>query len=147
MAPTERVAFGMTTSFAIAVLTARGISYGRERRARVPVVRSVARRALAALPSPGPRIHHFVPGIAIALAAGAAGIGLRGDASGVLLSVPFGVGSALVCDEIGLLIDLDNPYWGREQLALAQAGAAAVIAGAVAAHVVSAGRRSEVPHA
>lgn len=133
----------MSASFAVSVLVSRAISYGLERRARAPVARSLARRALAALPNPGPRIHHFVPGIGIALASGAAGIAVRRDGGGFLLSVPFGVGSGLICDEIGLLIDLDNPYWGREQLALAQAAAAAVVAGAVGAHVVAAGRRSE----
>src|SRR3954454_10082374 len=44
-------------------------------------------------------IHHFVPGIALALGAGGTSIALRSHTLDPWLAVPFGVGAALIIDE------------------------------------------------
>jgi hypothetical protein len=59
----------------------------------------------------GRHIHHFVPGIALAFAAGAASILTRSDRLDRWLAVPFGVGAALTLDESALLLELDDVYW------------------------------------
>lgn len=46
--------------------------------------------------------------------------------------MPFGIGAAPTLDEFELLLGRDNPYWGGEQLALAQRAAAGVAAAALA---------------
>jgi hypothetical protein len=140
VSPAERATFGMTLSFATTILSARGITYALQRRSRSPGLRSLARRAVHA-PDTGPRVHHFVPGVGLVLAAGATAIGTRDDGREFLLSVPFGVGAGLILDEFGLLLNLDNPYWGKERIALAQAQVAFVIAGILAARILRAGRR------
>ena len=61
-------------------------------------------------------IHHFVPGIVIAFAAGAAAILTRDEAIEPWLAVPFGVGMGLTLDESALLLELDDVYWTREGL-------------------------------
>ena len=50
-------------------------------------------------------IHHFVPGIALALGAGGASIAFRHQAVDRWLALPFGAGAALIIDETALLIE------------------------------------------
>jgi hypothetical protein len=59
-------------------------------------------------------IHHFVPGIALALLSGGASIGLRHEQLDHWLAVPFGTGAALIVDETALLIELDDVYWSEK---------------------------------
>jgi hypothetical protein len=128
-APTaERAGFGVSGAFATTVAMARAINYVRERRRRLPRLRSMARRVYH---SPGVsrvRVHHFVPGFLMVLAAGGASILTRSDGREVWFSLPFGVGAGLAADEIGLLVELDNPYWGGEKVAFAQSAVAALAA-------------------
>ena len=56
-------------------------------------------------------IHHFVPGIVIAFASGAAAILTRDERSSRWLAVPFGVGMGLTLDESALLLELEDVYW------------------------------------
>jgi hypothetical protein len=56
-------------------------------------------------------IHHFVPGIILALGAGGASIAVRGDEVHPWLALPFGTGAALIIDETALLIELEDVYW------------------------------------
>ena len=56
-------------------------------------------------------IHHFVPGIVLAFAAGAAAILTRDEGLEPKLAVPFGVGMGLTLDESALLLELDDVYW------------------------------------
>ncbi|HVS29144.1 MAG TPA: hypothetical protein VHE14_06305, partial [Solirubrobacteraceae bacterium] len=56
-------------------------------------------------------IHHFVPGIALVLVAGAAAIISRDERLDPLLAVPFGAGAALTLDESALLLELRDVYW------------------------------------
>ena len=56
-------------------------------------------------------IHHFVPGIVIALLAGGTGIVVRDDEVRRWLALPFGIGAGLTLDESALLLELDDVYW------------------------------------
>ena len=59
-------------------------------------------------------IHHFVPGILLTLLSGGVSIGLRHERLDPWLSVPFGIGAALIVDETALLIELDDVYWSEQ---------------------------------
>jgi hypothetical protein len=61
-------------------------------------------------------IHHFVPGIVIALSAGSAAILTRNEEIEKWLALPFGVGMGLTLDESALLLELEDVYWSREGL-------------------------------
>lgn len=66
-------------------------------------------------------------------ATGAAAILSRPDGRERWLSLPFGVGLGLTADELGLLLEHANPYWGTEKFALAQCAAASLGSAALAA--------------
>jgi hypothetical protein len=77
-------------------------------------------------------IHHFVPGIVVALAAGGVSIGVRRETLDKWLAVPFGAGAALVFDEAALLLELEDVYWSPEgimsvQISLATAALLAAL--------------------
>jgi hypothetical protein len=61
-------------------------------------------------------IHHYVPGIVIAFAAGTGAILNRNERLEPVLAIPFGVGMGLTLDESALLLDLEDVYWSREGL-------------------------------
>ena len=130
--PAERAGFGMLSACAVTISVARAITYGIERDRNAPRLRSWVRRAYQAFDVDGLRVHHFVPGIALALAAGAAGTLTRTDGREFPLSVTLGTGAGLILDEIGLLVKSDNPYWKTERLALVEGGSAALGAAALA---------------
>jgi len=78
-------------------------------------------------------IHHFVPGIALAFAAGAAAVVTRNESLKPRLAVPLGIGMGLTIDESALLLDLDDVYWTPEgvvgvQIALAATAGLGTIA-------------------
>jgi hypothetical protein len=77
----------------------------------------------------GYHIHHFVPGILIAFAAGGAGLVAEDEALEKTLAIPFGVGIGLTFDEAALLLDLRDVYWTREGVLSVQVslGAAAIL--------------------
>jgi hypothetical protein len=73
-------------------------------------------------------IHHFVPGILLALVSGGVSILSRDESLDQWLAIPFGIGSALTLDEFALLLELDDVYWSEEgivsvQMALGTMGA------------------------
>ena len=144
--PAVRGVFGITTSFAVTVAASRSINFIRERRRRVPALRSVARRLYHLPGATGDlRVHHFIPGIGLGFATGAAAILTRPDGSGRWLSVPVGVGLGLTADELGLLLEHANPYWGTEKFALAQCAAASVGSAALAAAFTRRGLKATSP--
>ncbi len=100
--------FNLLTSFAATFILVRSVTYTLRERPSVGPFRNlrVGRR----------HIHHFVPGIVIAFAAGAAAILTRDEALEPWLAVPFGVGMGLTLDESALLLELDDVYWTREGL-------------------------------
>ncbi|HEU0024398.1 MAG TPA: hypothetical protein VFQ12_07200 [Thermoleophilaceae bacterium] len=104
----ENAMFNMLSSFAGTFLAARWITYALRGRPRFGPFRSlrVGRR----------HIHHFVPGIVLAFAAGAAAILTRDEDLEPKLALPFGVGMGLTLDESALLLELDDVYWRREGL-------------------------------
>ena len=87
-------------------------------------------------------MHHAVPGIAISLVTGATAILTREDGQAAWLSLPFGIGTGLTLDQIALLFERDNPYWGSEGIALTEAAVAALAASGIAARVHRRGVRA-----
>lgn len=59
-------------------------------------------------------IHHYVPGILLAFASGAAALITDDLETETTLAVPFGVGVGLTFDEAALLLDFRDVYWSRE---------------------------------
>jgi hypothetical protein len=104
----ENSMFNLLTSFASTFILVRSVTYALRGRTKLGPFRNVrvGRR----------HIHHFVPGIVIAFAAGAAAILTRDERVEPLLAVPFGVGMGLTLDESALLLDLEDVYWSREGL-------------------------------
>ena len=77
----------------------------------------------------GHHIHHFVPGILVAFAAGGAALVTENERVEQLLAFPFGAGIGLTFDEAALLLDLRDVYWTREGILSVQVslGAAAIL--------------------
>lgn len=73
----------------------------------------------------GHHVHHFVPGILIAFAAGGAGLITQNDRLEQSLAFPFGAGVGLTFDEAALLLDLRDVYWTREGILSVQVSLAA----------------------
>jgi hypothetical protein len=104
----ENSMFNLLTSFAATFILVRSVTYGLRKRRTLGPFRNVrvGRR----------HIHHFVPGIVVAFASGAAAIVTRDERLEPWLAVPFGVGMGLTLDESALLLDLEDVYWSREGL-------------------------------
>jgi hypothetical protein len=104
----ENAMFNLLTSFVTTFMLARLITYRLRSRSSVGPFRTLkfGRR----------HIHHFVPGIVIAFAAGAAAILTRDEDLEAKLAVPFGVGMGLTFDESALLLELEDVYWSQEGL-------------------------------
>jgi hypothetical protein len=95
----------------------------REQRQRIRPIKNLAG---------GPyRVHHYVPGIALALASGVAAIATDSDDLRPWLAAPLGVGTAMTLDDAAILFECEDVYWDTEWLPLAEAG------GAVAATLLS----------
>jgi hypothetical protein len=62
----------------------------------------------------GRHIHHFVPGILIAFAAGGVALFTEDEKLETALAIPFGAGVGMTVDEAALLLDLRDVYWTRE---------------------------------
>jgi hypothetical protein len=101
----------------------------------VPAVRSLGRRAASAPRKGDVRVHHFLPGSALALVAGGTAILTRTEGQEMHFGVPFGVGLGLTLDELALLVDADNAYWKSERLALAGALTSGAAAAGIALRV------------
>jgi nucleotide-binding universal stress UspA family protein len=59
-------------------------------------------------------VHHFVPGIGLAFAAGGLATITHGGRLARWLAVPFGAGAALTLDESAMLLELADVYWEEE---------------------------------
>jgi hypothetical protein len=88
-------------------------------------------------------IHHFVPGILLAVLSGAVSIGLRHEPSDQWLALPFGAGAALIVDETALLIELSDVYWSERGVLSIDVGLGAVSALGSLAFLVRLARRGE----
>jgi hypothetical protein len=104
----ENALFNLLTSFAVTFILARSITYVLRSRSTVGPFRNLrlGRR----------RIHHFVPGIVIAFAAGAGAILTRDEDIEPMLAIPFGIGMGLTLDESALLLEMEDVYWSQEGL-------------------------------
>jgi hypothetical protein len=104
----ENSMFNLLISFASTFILVRSVTYGLRGRRTVGPFRNmrVGRR----------HIHHYVPGIVIAFAAGTGTILSRNERLEPILAVPFGVGMGLTLDESALLLELEDVYWSREGL-------------------------------
>jgi hypothetical protein len=102
----ENAVFNLLSSFVLTFGIVRWITYLLRGRRRVGPFRDLrlGRR----------HIHHFVPGIVLAFAAGAVSIVSRDESLDPVLAVPFGLGMGLTLDESALLLELDDVYWTRE---------------------------------
>jgi hypothetical protein len=62
----------------------------------------------------GRHVHHFVPGMLLAFAAGGAALMTQNERIEETLAFPFGAGIGLTFDEAALLLELEDVYWTRE---------------------------------
>lgn len=95
----------------------------------------------------GRHVHHFVPGILIAFAAGGLGLVSQSRSLESALAFPFGAGIGITFDEAALLLELDDVYWSRQGMVSIQIslGAAAVLgATIIALRILRRGERSSV---
>jgi hypothetical protein len=117
----ENALLNMFLSFAVTFGVARAVAHS---------IRSGTRRPLRNLVIADRHIHHFVPGIVLALLAGGLSIGLRREALDKWLALPFGAGAALVLDESALLLELEDVYWTERGIVSVQItfGVAAALA-------------------
>jgi hypothetical protein len=136
----ENAMFGMLAAFALTFGGARGVT---------ALIRSGrARRLLRNVHVGGRHVHHFVPGVIIALSAGGTAIALRGESLDRWLAIPFGAGTALVLDEAALLLELEDVYWSEEgvlSLQLSFAALALLSLLALAVRVLRRGERALLP--
>ena len=88
-------------------------------------------------------IHHFVPGILLALLSGGVSITMRHEQLDQWLAVPFGAGGALIVDETALLIELHDVYWSEQGVLSIDVGLGATSVLACLALLVRAIRRGE----
>ncbi len=89
-------------------------------------------------------IHHFVPGILLAFAAGSAALFASDPKARETLAIPLGVGVGLTFDESALLLELEDVYWSREGLVGVQitlATASVMAAGMLALRILRRGER------
>ncbi len=81
----------------------------------------------------GRHIHHFVPGILLAFAAGTTALLSDDPDLEERLAIPMGIGMGLTFDEAALLLDLRDVYWTREGLLSVQVtfGLTAILSAAI----------------
>ena len=92
----------------------------------------------------GRHIHHFVPGILIAFAAGGVALFTQDEKLETALAIPFGAGVGMTVDEAALLLDLRDVYWTREGVLSVQLslGALALMGGTILAlRIIGRGER------
>jgi hypothetical protein len=129
----ETAALNLFLAFGATFAVARGVTHSIRRGAGPFRNVRVGRR----------HIHHFVPGIVLALLSGGASIGLRHEALDHWLAVPFGAGAALIVDETALLIELDDVYWSDKGVLSIDVGLGAITALASLTLIVRMVRRGE----
>jgi hypothetical protein len=131
----ENALLNMLVSFNVAWATARVSAYVIRRRGTFgPFRNAIVGRT---------HVHHFVPGIALALIAGGVAIVSRDEALEPVLAVPFGIGAALTLDESALLLRLDDVYWTEEGILSVQISLASLALVSAAALAMRVLRRGE----
>jgi hypothetical protein len=131
----ETVLFNLLSAFVIASSTVRLTTFGVRRGIPIFFNVKIGRR----------HIHHFVPGILIAFAAGAAAVFVHDVRLRETLAIPLGAGMGLTFDESALLLELEDVYWSREGLVGIQitlATASLLAAAVLALRILRRGERS-----
>jgi hypothetical protein len=114
----ENALFNLLASFAASFSIARGVTFLLRRRKRVGPFRDLRIGSR--------HIHHFVPGILLAFASGAAAILTDNEEIEPHLALVFGTGMGLTLDESALLLELDDVYWSQEGVLSVQIALAAM---------------------
>jgi hypothetical protein len=131
----ETALFNLLSAFVISASMIRLTALGKRRGVR-PFFDVIVGRT---------HIHHFIPGIVIAFASGAAALFARDDGVRETLAIPLGVGMGLTLDESALLLSLEDIYWTREGMLGIQItlGTASLLAATVLAlRILRRGERS-----
>ena len=102
----ETVLFNLLSAFVLSSSLIRLTEFGKRRGLR-PFFDVIVGRT---------HVHHFIPGIVIAFASGAAALFVRDDTLRETLAIPLGVGMGFTFDESALLLSLEDVYWTREGL-------------------------------
>lgn len=124
----ERIGFNMAGATAVTIGAARVVN---ALRSQTPV-RDALRRRIG-----GQRhVHHYVPGIALALSSGALGLIARDARWEAALALPFGTGVGLTLDEAAMLFEFQNHYWKPEQVPVVEGVLAAATAMALGVRFV-----------
>lgn len=121
----DNTVFSMVATFVWTFGWARAITYAIRVRGRLGPIRDLRTAS-------GRHIHHFLPGMVLALLAGGWSIASQNQDLDRWLAFPFGLGTALVVDEAALLLELEDVYWTEEghlsvQLAFATVGLLAAV--------------------
>jgi hypothetical protein len=133
--PGERSLLHMLASFAVTLGAARAVT---------ALIRSGrGGRLLRNVRVADRHIHHFVPGMVVAILTGGTGIAVRREGWDAWLAVPFGAGTALVLDEAALLLELEDVYWSEEGVLSLQLSFAALALLSMLALAVRLLRRGE----
>jgi hypothetical protein len=117
---TENALFTLLTSFTVSFAMIRASTHSIRARGTFGPFRPLV------LGERRMHIHHFVPGIVLALVAGGASILTRDERLDPILAIPFGIGAALTLDESALLLKLDDVYWTEEGIVSVQISLAAL---------------------
>jgi len=104
----ENTMFNLLASFASTFILVRSVTYALRRHGSYGPLRNLRVGRM--------HIHHYIPGIGIAFAAGTAAIVSRDERLEPILAIPFGVGMGLTLDESALLLELEDVYWTQEGL-------------------------------
>jgi hypothetical protein len=131
----ENATLNMLGAFSVTWALARGSTHVIRRRGTFGPFRNVRLGES--------HVHHFVPGIALAFAAGGAAVVSRRSSLERWLALPFGAGVALTVDESALLLRLDDVYWSEEGIVSVQIGFAVLALASALALVLRVLRRGE----
>lgn len=102
----ENAMFNLLAAFVTSFLAARGTAALLRGRSSYGPFRNVR--------FGGRHVHHYVPGIILSFASGAAAILSRDERAEPKLALAFGAGMGLTLDESALLLELDDVYWRPE---------------------------------
>lgn len=121
----ENTMFNTLAAFLVTLGITRGITIAIRTRGGLGPIRNMS--------AGGRHIHHFIPGMVISFMAGGVSVTQGRDPLDRMLAIPFGVGTALVVDEVALLLELEDVYWTEKGVLSVQASfAIAMLLSAIA---------------
>ena len=132
----ENAIFNMVASFVISFATTRGITHTIRTRGHIGPIKNITTGS-------GRHIHHFIPGVTLALLAGGWSIASQRQDLDRWFALPFGVGAAMILDESALLLELEDVYWTEEGVVSVQVAFAALGLLAALAYLTRVRRQGE----